>query len=124
MLIGTVGGLLDRVAGIDATHIHAWAEGQQAEHPRGMWIRYRLDRMAEHGAPDLTDPATVGCLLALVRASFDHVIFYEEPGRFWWVQAFNGPREARRFVGRWGDDCTASFVEALVCALEAAGSKP
>jgi hypothetical protein len=32
-----------------------------------MWIRYRLDRMNRHGVPDLSDPATVGALLALVR---------------------------------------------------------
>jgi len=67
MLIKTVGGPTDRIAGIDSTYIHAWAESQQTENPRGMWIRYRLDRMNKHGVPDLSDPATVGALLALVR---------------------------------------------------------
>ena len=70
MLIQTVGGPTDRIAGIDSTYIHAWAESQQAENPRGMWIRYRLDRMDKHGVPDLTDPATLGCLLALVREAW------------------------------------------------------
>ena len=70
MLIQTVGGPTDRIAGIDSTYIHAWAESQQTENPRGMWIRYRLDRMDKHGVPDLDDPATLGCLLALVREAW------------------------------------------------------
>ena len=71
MLIQTVGGPTDRIAGIDSTYIHAWAESQQTENPRGMWIRYRLDRMDKHGVPDLSDAATVGALLALVREAWD-----------------------------------------------------
>ena len=71
MLIQTVGGPTDRIAGIDSTYIHAWAESQQTENPRGMWIRYRLDRMDKHGVPDLSDPATLGCLLALVREAWE-----------------------------------------------------
>lgn len=68
MAILTVGGVIDRIAAIDETYIHAWAESQQQENPRGLWLRYRRDRMDKHGVPFADDPtgATAGCLLAML----------------------------------------------------------
>jgi len=122
MLIQTVGGPTDRIAGIDSTFIHAWAESQQTENPRGMWIRYRLDRMNKHGVPDLSDAATVGALLALVREAWephrgsDYIASTMHTGSGWGVGA------------RYGSEGLAAIVlptyeteaEALVAALEAA----
>jgi len=121
MLIQTVGGPTDRIAGIDSTYIHAWAESQQTENPRGMWIRYRLDRMDKHGVPDLSDPATVGCLLALVREAWD------------WPNAFACHDEIGWYVPNGQTGCSVEWqieasdgerhdteAAALVAALEAA----
>jgi hypothetical protein len=116
MLIKTVGGPTDRIAGIDSTYIHAWAESQQTENPRGMWIRYRLDRMNKHGVPDLSDPATVGCLLALVREAWGNPLIctaVDNTGCGWWVE---GGTEESRVPWHLHDTEAA----ALVAALEAA----
>ena len=121
MLIQTVGGPTDRIAGIDSTYIHAWAESQQTENPRGMWIRYRLDRMDKHGAPDLSDPATLGCLLALVREAWGRrmLVAYYAPlttGQGWYVgDRFCGGRDYPIVEAP-----SATEAAALVAALEAA----
>lgn len=111
MLIQTVGGPTDRIAGIDSTYIHAWAESQQAENPRGMWIRYRLDRMDKHGVPDLTDPATLGCLLALVREAHRdaRVHVRARANKF---RSYSGVTP----VGEWADTEAAALVGALEAA--------
>mgnify|MGYP003627867122 CR=1 FL=1 len=66
--------------------------------------------------PDLTDPATLGCLLALVRVAWgDQTIsarFDDEYG--WWV--VDGNRRAECARGE-------AEAEALVAALEAAGGE-
>ena len=116
MLIKTVGGPTDRIAGIDSTYIHAWAESQQTENPRGMWIRYRLDRMDKHGVPDLTDPATVGALLALVREAWGDPYVYAmrlNVRRQIWV--VHVPSDRHNIHGEG-----ATEAAALVAALEAA----
>ena len=128
MLIKTVGGPTDRIAGIDSTYIHAWAESQQTENPRGMWIRYRLDRMNKHGVPDLSDPATVGALLALVREAVEP---QRAPGD--WPIVCTYQSQAKQWgVGAWlNESGKATFAAlvlptyeteaaALVAALEAA----
>jgi hypothetical protein len=70
--------------------------------------------------PDLTDPATVGCLLALVRDAWGdpklYVGWYYMPDGSWqWcvmtIAYGGGPVSA-----------ADSEAEALVCALEAAGA--
>ena len=115
MLIKTVGGPTDRIAGIDSTYIHAWAESQQTENPRGMWIRYRLDRMNKHGVPDLSDPATVGALLALVREAWGDPCLHVGllPAR--WGVWTSQNRPLHECVGK-----ALTEAEALVAALEAA----
>ena len=61
--------------------------------------------------PDLTDPATLGCILALVREAWGDprlvVIYHGEA-------AYPGQSEG------WGYSRSASEAEALVAALEAA----
>jgi hypothetical protein len=67
--------------------------------------------------PDLTDPATLGCLLALVREAWDDPslsVLFDHDGCKW-------------RVGRWEDDglalrcrCADTEAHALVAALEAA----
>lgn len=65
--------------------------------------------------PDLDDPATIGCLLALVRAAWAE----EDMGAFrydekrWGVEYTLGQNQHRAFYG-------ATEAEALVAALEAA----
>ena len=65
--------------------------------------------------PDLTDPATLGCVLALVREAWKE----EDMGAFryddkrWCVEYTLGERQHRAFYG-------ATEAEALVAALEAA----
>lgn len=88
------------------------------EHPYDEWLM--LDEKGDNGAgvwstrlnrmvPDLTDPATLGCLLALVRE------VWGEGGRLWqgdggtWVMEIGT-------VAKCGD----TEAEALVRALEAA----
>ncbi len=68
--------------------------------------------------PDLTDPATLGCLLALVRAAWgDPEAWVQPPGqpgaRWCAVAQSAGVPDGRLFDG-------ASEAEALVTALEAA----
>lgn len=66
--------------------------------------------------PDLTDPATLGCLLALVREAWrDPTLSVAWAGGGWYVV-----QPIRRSVDalRWID--TATEAEALVAALESA----
>jgi hypothetical protein len=66
--------------------------------------------------PDLTDPATLGCLLALVREVWrEPTLSVAWAGGGWYVV-----QRIRRSVDalRWID--TATEAEALVAALEAA----
>jgi hypothetical protein len=74
-------------------------------HEVGVWL------------PDLTDPATLGCLLALVREAWGDPslsVLFDHDGCKW-------------RVGRWEDDglalrcrCADTEAHALVAALEAA----
>jgi hypothetical protein len=73
------------------------------------------DWESEYSYPDLTDPATLGCLLALVREAWGTQTAWVEPGH-------DGLWEACVYVG---GECRFlesydSEVEALVAALEAA----
>ena len=67
--------------------------------------------------PDLTDPATLGCLLHLVREAYKdptiHVQFYEEK----WRIAYWNPDNF--FWAFWPETYHDTEAEALVAALEA-----
>jgi len=74
--------------------------------------------------PDLTDPATLGCLLALVRSAYSDPWFYVRPsdtyrpdGALGWECFGYLPG---RDGGSWRGSGYASEVETLVAALEAA----
>jgi hypothetical protein len=71
--------------------------------------------------PDLTEPATLGCLLHLVREAWESPdIFMILPGSYWrWSAPSSTPHW--RFSARLEQlDCYQTEAEALVAALEAA----
>ena len=74
--------------------------------------------------PDLTDPATVGCLLALVRSAYSDPWFYVRPSHTYRPDGVLGWECFGYLPGRdggsWRGSGYASEVEALVAALEAA----
>jgi len=74
----------------------------------------------EYSYPDLTDPATIGCLLHLVREAWGDetvgiVATREADGLRGWVMDAWEPRSPVNEVGPYPTE-----AEALVCALEAA----
>ena len=65
--------------------------------------------------PDLTDPATLGCLLALVREAWKSPLAQVSPllpSGAWWFCYLNDEADTYKFRGR-------NEAEALVAALEA-----
>ena len=62
--------------------------------------------------PDLRDPATLGCVLAMVREAHGRHCYTQACGGYWTVQ-----REDTEHA--WGDHCDTEAA-ALVAALEAA----
>lgn len=75
------------------------------------WLCAPNAAWAQSALPDLDDAASLGCLLALVREAWDGDIVINQ-GNGWW--------EVENGTGLWNQDNTASFVEALVLALEVA----
>ena len=73
------------------------------------------DGEAEGLLPDLTDPATLGCLLALVREAWgeSRICVVPMSGHKWGVAIPNVLRESPRFKG-------TTEAEAIIGALEAA----
>jgi hypothetical protein len=94
-----------RIARVDA-------DGYTVAYQRGG----HLQMVEADALPDLTDPATLGCLLALVREAWrEPTLSVAWAGGGWYVVQL-----IRRSVDalRWID--TATEAEALVAALEAA----
>ena len=79
------------------------SDGEAEWPPHGDWF--------VPGIPDLTDPATLGCMLALVRDAWAAPYAYVEPGNYWTAWRDGG-----------GDELGSGHSEAgaLVAALEAA----
>ena len=96
-----------------------WMEGMRAKSPNGMMSCrvsfYDLNRQP-HMLPDLTDPATLGCLLALVREAWG-----DPHASVWYDSEYwqSGNRWAWHAKGQSRVDYDTE-AEALVAALEAA----
>ena len=67
------------------------------------WVALKPDNI-----PDLTDDATIGCLMGLVRRAYDGAVVITR-GKGWWSVETDHALSS-----------TGSFAEALVWALEAA----
>lgn len=87
-----------------------YLHGMAAE-ASGLWMRMNKDR---ERLPDLTDPATLGCLLALVREAWSQpsATTLAHHGRWYVVHA---DVDASSWLAAWPTE-----AEALVAALEAA----
>jgi len=94
-----------------------WMPGMRwwTEDDRGRLDDFQPEYMGRpHDAlPDLTDPATLGCLLALVREAWSEPLTCVVPmsGNKWGVAIPNVLRESPRFKG-------PTEAHALVAALE------
>lgn len=84
-----------------------WAENEN-HHPE---LDKEATRYYYPKLPDLTDPATLGCLLSLIREAWGNKIV---------VSQGNGWFEVETDYSTWDNDNTPSFVDALVDALESA----
>ena len=70
--------------------------------------------------PDLTDPATLGCLLALVREAWGSNRCFVRRDPSWFMLCPTPPAEAARIGHGWSGPFTGDTeAEALVAALEA-----
>ena len=124
----TWGGICrDRFLCRDETYMHLSVENGPPEDVRLMtWIRKKHDSFTRDCVPDLDDPATLGCLLALVRQAYGRMMYVR-----WWDNPqpdMGGQSRARcEVVDTLGRNRLAgartyysSEAEALVAALEAA----
>jgi hypothetical protein len=97
-----------------------WMPGMRwwTEDDRGRLDDYQPEYMGRppDALPDLTDPATLGCLLALVREAWSEpILSVAWAGGGWYVvQRILSSVDALRWID------TATEAEALVAALEAA----
>lgn len=88
-------------------------------HPKGLALETRVRRVnwieGQGDLPDLSDPPTLGALLALVREAFGPT-FHLIPQGGWLTQGARLPNGATVNLGI----CEATEAAALVAALEAA----
>ena len=92
--------------GMLTTHGQRMITGAEEDRPCHPWPAGYL------WVPDFSDPAAVGCLLALVRSAWGDPLMYVAPGPGWYVG------RGRVDVGIAAEGATEA--EALVAALEAA----
>jgi hypothetical protein len=117
------GGCRDRFLCMDETYMHLSVEDGPPEDVRPMtWIRKKHESFARDCVPDFDDPATLGCLLALVRQAWPiapattarHGCYDPQRGHYhvWTCSYCTG--------SSWEQATGDSEAEALVAALEAA----
>lgn len=78
---------------------------------------FRLDAITYSPFPDLSDPATLGCLLALVREVWDKFVWV---GYSWRIDGTEGHQCHTIGHGSIVGTFSATEAETLVAALEAA----
>ncbi len=100
-----------------------WMPGMKALGKKDMptaWFRLEETIQNLHGdwsnaTPDLSDPATIGCLINLVRIAWNGRVAISM-GNGWWSVEADSDND-----GFYSDqDCSSSFNESLVLAFEAA----
>ena len=101
---------------------YRWLSGPTDERPWGLVVIVEDHRgwpartvatlqPGPHDLPDLDDPATVGCLMALVREAHGGAVVITEGNGWWSIETETTAQD---------DDDLPSFVHGLVWALEAA----
>lgn len=117
LLLDDGGGV--RVAGVCGEFIHGSAAEPAVNRHGPAWMRLHLDR---RWLPDPTDPATLGCLLALAREAWADPTLHAVPGGsasnatrgIWW--------EARGARRKWYTGSFPTEADALIAAILAAPS--
>jgi hypothetical protein len=95
-----------------------WVDEDERELAAPTWcangIEWKNRRTGSKDLPDLTDPATLGCLLALVRAAMSADTLYTRPTKTGWTVMLGSGKGK----GKVSDGATEA--ESLIAALEAA----
>lgn len=91
----------------------------------GYGLGYIYKGLYPNSLPDFSDPATLGCLLALVREAWDDewlttLGYYNSYGGKWFVHG--GKLHGVHFLENVSGELYPSEAEALVVALEAANA--
>jgi hypothetical protein len=113
----------DRFLCVDKEHAHLVVEDSAVDGGGPLtWLRKRLASFDRDCRPDLDDPATLGCLLALVREAWGDPLLCTSEGhdilsKHWWAVSSTMRRNSDlRPCGL----SQVSEAEALIAALESA----